>query len=69
MTTPNFINVQTRSIVSYNGIEYKDKKYYTPEQIGVYNINYKGNEAKSTFNINTDLIAQNEFYNKRSWKI
>lgn len=56
-----FVNVQTRSIISYNGIEYKDKKYYTPEQIGVYNIDYKGNEAKPTFDINTDLVAQNEY--------
>lgn len=56
-----FVNVQTRSVVSYNGIEYKDKKYYTPEQIGVYNIDYKENVAKPTFDINIDMLAQNEY--------
>lgn len=56
-----FINVQTRNIISYNGIEHKDKKYYTPEQIGVYNIDYRENAAKPTFNINIDMLAQNEY--------
>ena len=56
-----FINVQTRNIISYNGMEYKEKKYYTPEQIGVYNIDYRENASKPTFNINIDMLAQNEY--------
>lgn len=56
-----FINVQTRNIISYNGMEYKEKKYYTPEQIGVYNIDYRENASKPTFNINIDMLARNEY--------
>lgn len=41
-----FINIQTRSIVSYNGLKYKNKYYYTIEQVpdSLYNVEY--NEEK-----------------------
>ena len=43
-----FINISTRSVVSYKGLKYEDKMYYTLEQLpnSIYNVDYidKNNE-------------------------
>ncbi len=61
VTQEFFINIEKRSIVSYKGIQYKGKKYYTPEQIGLYNVDYQKSEEKPTFDINIDYISQKEY--------
>lgn len=53
-----FINMEKRSIVSYNGFTYEGKTYYTLEQIpnSLYNIEYENkNTAKPTFEVNTEF--------------
>ena len=47
-----FVNVKTRSVVSYNGMEYEGITYYTLEQLpqGLYNVTYEDrNTGKPTF--------------------
>ena len=38
-----FVNIKTRSVVSYNGVEYEGITYYTLEQLpqGLYNVTYE----------------------------
>lgn len=58
-----FINIQKRKIISYLGMEYKNKKYYTLEQLpdGLYNVEYQKNDEKPTFTINSNLIGENKY--------
>lgn len=56
-----FVNIEKRSIISYSGIERGNRKYYTPEQIGMNNVEYQRNNIKPTFDINTDLLVQNQY--------
>ena len=44
-----FVNVKTRSVVSYNGMEYEGVTYYTLEQLpqGLYNVNYEDRNTES----------------------
>lgn len=58
-----FINIQKRKIVSYLGMEYKNKRYYTLEQLpdGLYNVEYKKNNEKPTFTIEQKLISKNKY--------
>ena len=47
-----FVNIKTRSVVSYNGMEYEGVTYYTLEQLpqGLYNVTYEDrNTGKPTF--------------------
>ena len=47
-----FVNVKTRSVVSYNGMEYEGITYYTLEQLpqGLYNVTYEDrNTGRPTF--------------------
>ena len=48
-----FINVQKRSIVSYDGFNYENEMYYTLDQIpnGFYNVEYEENINKPTFEV------------------
>ena len=49
-----FVNVKTRSVVSYNGVEYEGITYYTLEQLpqGLYNVTYEDrNTGKPTFDV------------------
>lgn len=58
-----FVNIETRNIVSYYGMEYEGKSYYTLDQIpnGLYNVEYKEENAKPTFNVDVDLIGENKY--------
>ena len=52
-----FVNVEKRSIVSYDGIEYEDKMYYTLEQLpnSLYNVEYTNKNANGpTFDLSCD---------------
>ena len=58
-----FVNIQKRSIISYLGIEYKEKTYYTLEQLpnGLYNVEYKETGDKPIFDINVDMTSENKY--------
>lgn len=61
-----FVNLGKRSIVSYQGLKYEGKTYYTLNQVpnGLYNVEYENpNQGKPTFEINTESIGENK------WKI
>ena len=54
-----FINLEKRSVISYEGFEYEGKKYYTLQQIpnGLYNVDYDNpNTGKPTFEVNVEQI-------------
>ena len=63
-----FVNVEKRSIVSYDGFTYEGKDYYTLSQLpnNLYNVDYEdknGEEDSPTFDVTSEEISDNE------WKI
>ncbi len=61
-----FVNVEKRSIVSYDGFTYEGKDYYTLNQLpsNLYNVDYENkNDGKPTFDITSEKISANK------WKI
>lgn len=59
-----FVNLEKRKIVSYEGIEYEGKNYYTLEQLpkGLYNVEYKEQTAgQPTFDVNVESIGDNKW--------
>lgn len=60
-----FVNVQTRSVVSYQGLNYEGTTYYTLEQLpnGLYNVKYEPTSAKPTFKVNFACMGGNK------WKV
>ena len=61
-----FVNVEQRSIVSYDGFTYEGKDYYTLNQLpsNLYNVDYENkNDGKPTFDIISEKISANK------WKI
>lgn len=59
-----FVNVAKRSVISYDGMKYENKMYYTLDQTpnGLYNIEYENkNTAKPTFDINQEKIEDNKY--------
>ena len=59
-----FVNIEKRSIVSYEGFEYEGKNYYTITQLpdGLYNVEYEdANTGKPTFNISYEDIGNNKW--------
>lgn len=61
-----FVNLETRSIVSYEGFKYEDKIYYTLEQLpnGLYNVEYE----ESNSNVPT-FDASIESTGTGKWKV
>jgi len=53
-----FVNVDKRSVVSYDGFEYEGKTYYTLEQLpdGLYNVEYNTSEQQPDFNVDYELL-------------
>lgn len=53
-----FINIDKRSIVSYEGFIYEGKDYYTLDQVpkGFYNVEYDKSAANVTFEVNSEII-------------
>ena len=61
-----FVNVEKRSIVSYDGFTYEGKGYYTLNQLpsNLYNVDYENkNDGKPTFDITSEKMSANK------WKI
>lgn len=61
-----FVNVKQRKIISYQGMEYEGKTYYTLNQLpnGLYNVAYDNpNDGKPTFAISQEKLSDNK------WKI
>ena len=58
-----FVNLQKRSIVSYEGLNYDGKTYYTLSQIpnSLYNVEHKENQEKPTFDTKLEKIANNKW--------
>lgn len=60
-----FVNIKTRSVVSYEGFKYEGKTYYTLDQLpdGLYNVEYEESTATPIFDANVEEISENK------WKI
>ena len=58
-----FINIQKRSIVSYDGFNYENEMYYTLDQIpnGFYNVEYEENINKPTFDLAVETIEDGKW--------
>ena len=58
-----FVNVSKRSVISYDGMEYEGKTYYTINQLpdGLYNVDYKVNTGKPTFDVNYEKTENNKY--------
>lgn len=52
-----FVNIQKRSVISYDGLDYEGEMYYTIEQLpsGLYNVEYENrNTGNPTFELSCD---------------
>lgn len=61
-----FVNLETRSVVSYQGFQYEGKTYYTLEQLpdGLYNVEYNDkniNMDKPTFDTSVEKISEGKW--------
>lgn len=59
-----FVNLEKRSIVSYEGLKYEGKTYYTLEQLpgGMYNVEYEEPSAPlPTFDVNVQKIGNSQW--------
>ena len=60
------INVETRTVISYEGLKYDDKMYYTLEQVpdSLYNVDYENpNTGKPTFDLRYEKLENGK------WKV
>lgn len=61
-----FVNVEKRSIVSYDGLKYEEKVYYTLEQLpnSLYNVEYTNKNANGpTFDVKTETMRRKQMEN------
>ena len=58
-----FVNVSKRSVISYDGMEYEGKTYYTINQLpdGLYNVDYQANTGKPIFDVNYEKTENNKY--------
>ncbi len=61
-----FINLEKRSVISYEGFKYEGKIYYTLDQLpdGLYNVDYNDkniNVDKPTFNTSVEKISESKW--------
>ena len=59
-----FVNVKRRSIVSYEGLKYDGKRYYTLSQLpdSLYNVEYDNpNTGKPTFDLTINKISESKW--------
>lgn len=68
ITQDFFVNIQTRSVVSYQGLDYKGTTYYTLNQLpsGLYNVEY--NNENTTIDPEMDNVTVEKTDNSR-WKL
>lgn len=53
-----FINIEKRSVVSFQGYDYEENRYYTIEQIenGMYNVDFESNSGTPKFQVSYESI-------------
>lgn len=53
-----FINIEKRSVVSFQGYDYEGNRYYTVEQIenGMYNVDFESNSGTPQFQVSYESI-------------
>lgn len=58
-----FVNIDKRSVVSYDGFEYEGKTYYTLEQLpdGLYNVEHNTSEQQPDFNVDYELLENGKY--------
>ena len=58
-----FINIATRSIISYEGFNYENKRYYTLSQLpnGLYNVDYAENGNIPTFDLDYEQVEEGKW--------
>ena len=59
-----FVNIEKRSIISYKGFKYKEKTYYTIEQLpdSLYNVEYEdANTGKPVFDVEYEEIGNGKW--------
>lgn len=59
-----FVNVVTRSVISCEGFNYENKRYYTLSQLpnGLYNVDYEKNENVPTFDVSCENWVNGKSY-------
>lgn len=57
------VNIDKRSVVSYDGFEYEGKTYYTLEQLpdGLYNVEHNTSEQQPDFNVDYELLENGKY--------
>ena len=59
-----FVNIDKRSVISYEGFQYEDKYYYTLEQLpnGLYNVEHEKNTNEPpTFDTNVEKVSEGKW--------
>ena len=58
-----FINIDKRSVVSYDGFNYEGKTYYTLEQLpdGLYNVEHNTSEQQPDFDVDYDFLENGKY--------
>ena len=58
-----FVNIDKRSVVSYDGFEYEGKTYYTLEQLpdGLYNVEHNTSEQQPDFDVDYELLENGNY--------
>lgn len=59
-----FVNIDKRSVISYEGFQYEDKYYYTLEQLpnGLYNVEHEKNTNEPpTFDTNVEEVSEGKW--------
>ena len=59
-----FVNIDKRSVISYEGFQYEDKYYYTLEQLpnGLYNVEHENNTNEPpTFDTNVEKVSEGKW--------
>lgn len=57
------LNIDKRSVVSYDGFEYEGKTYYTLEQLpdGLYNVEHNTSEQQPDFDVDYDFLENGNY--------
>ena len=59
-----FVNVQKRSVVSYEGLKYEGNTYYTLNQLpdnSLYNVEYQASQEQPNFDVDYDYLENGRY--------
>ena len=58
-----FVNVQKRSVVSYEGLKYEGNTYYTLNQLpdSLYNVEYQASQEQPDFDVDYELLENGRY--------